>query len=257
VRQAIRELPDDYLALGKAERQVKGQLAVKLTPEPSIPIHATAMALQFELGEWAEAALVLVRERLNLDAAKCMRQKLRGYPINNWPVIQHANRVLVSNLDLLLDSSAKPVRVWSVNAWDTKVLDGVAVALKMQRAHAKVKGVLGESNPRRRLTMPCPVVDCGMPTLGINNGETDVTCTSCGGRWTEAEYEWLAGMLVGSTSEKEIKMLQWLLAEKIWENGQLSEKLSQISKLANLGDELKAYDAATFAVLVNEILDGS
>lgn len=260
VRRAIRELPDDYEALNNAKRLVKGQLAVSLTPDPVVPIHVAASALQYELAEWAEAAMVLVSNKLSVKPE--LRQKLRGYPVHNWPVVAQASRVLTPNIELLLDTPAKPVRVWQASgmAWELREMDGIDVALKMQRAHSKVKGVLGESNPRRRLTMPCPVDDCGMPTLGINNGETDVTCTSCGGRWSEAEYEWFAGMITGGLGEKEIGMLRWLLAESRWLLDEsiarevvLSEKLSKTTKLANM--DLSEFDIATVQAMLREILE--
>lgn len=258
VRIAMRDLAKDYGALGAAvgERAVRGQLAVSLTPDPAIPVNATVLALQFELAQWAEAALLLVAQALNIDVV--LRQKLRGYPVRNAPVIGQACKVFPHNVSLLLEAKAKPVRVWQGDShWETEELDGVEVALKMVRAHSRVKGLLGEDNPRKRLTLPCPMDECGMPTLGINNGETDVTCTSCGGRWSEPEIDWLTGMLIGSTSEKEIAMLRWFLAEKTWELTQLELKLTKLDKLANLPEVQEDTVAGSqVAKLMREILSG-
>lgn len=252
VRVAVRELTKDYVALADAmgERPVTGQLAVKHTPDPVIPLNVSVLALRDELAEWAEAAVVLVASSCNVVPR--LRQKLRGYPMDNWGVVDQCHRLLDGNIGRLLDAPDGDVRIYKPEAkvgqtcWSTASLDGITVALKMQRVHARVKGFLGEHNPRVRLAMPCPVLDCGMPTLGIGDGETDVTCTSCGGRWSETEYEWLAHQI--TYDRQESTMLRWLLAEANW-------KLERVQRIAALAeDDVNGFDAYSVVVLLREAL---
>lgn len=264
MRSSIRALADDYFALGALARDksVRGQLIVSMTPDPAMPLNGHALALQNEVSEWAEAAMVLVSDALALKPK--VRQKSKGYPVRQWPVVNQAERVLPANFKLLLDAEAKPIRVWQPNGmrWDIRELNGIDVAVKMMRTHAKVKGFLGEANPRRRLAMPCPVYDCGMPTLGIDNGETDVTCTSCGGHWSELEYDWLSGMLIGATGEREINVLRWLLAEKAWQLSTVEDKLQdrqakldEVSRLLKFTEaDLVGIDGYAVVEILKEIL---
>jgi hypothetical protein len=240
LRQSVRNLVSDYSALGAlvGERPVTGDISVSMTPDPVVPINVHVMALQDELAANAEAALLAVRDKLSAPVP--VRQRGRGYPVRNGPVILMAHKVFRPDVGLL------------VNA-------GADIAVRIMRAHRKVNSVVGERKQRRRLAMPCPMDECGMPTLGIDNGETDVTCRSCGGRWTEAEYEWFAGMITGSTDQKEVHMLRWLLAEKTWQVAQLEQfcdntddMLAKVKAIA--GNDLSQFDTATVQAYLVETL---
>lgn len=233
VTRACRELVGDWDNLTGAigDRSVMAGEKVSGSREAPIPLNTAVLALRSTLSEWCEAALAMVCPRLNIEPRE--RQRARGFPIREYRVVLQAWNVLPSNMKLLLECPTEPVNVWNQagDGWTIEEMDGVGIALRLHQSHNAVHTVLGDTNPRTRLTMPCPVLGCGAKTLGVNNGETDVDCTACGGRWPREQYNWLAGMLVADKkheSKKERKtMLEWVLAERDW-------KLSRFSKLAEV-----------------------
>lgn len=264
VTQALRAIGEDYSRLGAAinDRQSRGEL-VSGTPDPAIPLNTTVLALRATLSEWSECALWMVAESLGIDVRA--RHKAKGWPVKDGPLIQQAERILPQNVALLLRAPKQPVSVWySVEGdgeWDSDDLDGIDVALRLANIHRQCKGLLGEANPRRRLAMPCPVFDCGRRTLGINNGESDVTCSSCGGRWSELEYDWLARMLVDDHTRMETELLKWLLAEAKYKLDVhawlLAEKTWQCYEAARIGrlrhEDVMDYDAWAVVMLLREV----
>ena len=265
VKTAAAELDSDHRRLCAAvgERLSKGEVFVHGTPDPSIPINTTVLALSSSLAEWAEAALWMMAESLGIDVKE--RHKAKGWPVRDGPVIIQASRIIPENLKVLLAANIQPVSVWTEKGWAVEELDGIAVALKLAQLHNQVYSVLGEANPRRRLAMPCPVFDCGVNgSLGIDNGETDVSCTACGGRWTVSEYDWLAHMLVVEHKKEETQMLQWLLAESEyratvlkWLVAERDHRLWQLSRLAGMREEdLAGIDGYAVVELLREMLGG-
>lgn len=199
VTAAIEALPDDYatLAANWGERRPTEQRDhVSGTPEPPIPINTSIEALGRALGEWSDVALAMVCGTLHIDHPEPYRGK--GHPRRYDRIVAAATRIVGPNIGHLLDAPAEPTLTWNRDGtgWHVTEADGIAIALKLSWLHRQVAGVLGDPNPRVWLAMPCPVLDCGAQTLGQSNGSTDVTCTSCGGRWHERDYAWLAGFLI-------------------------------------------------------------
>jgi len=253
VKRAARELDEDYWILSNAvgDRLVTGGEHVSGTHEAPIPINTTVLALRSTLSEWAEVALGIVCPVLNIEPQE--RQRARGFPIRELVVISQACKVIPESLDTLLGAQAEPVNVWNREGtgWVIEELDGVAVALHLLRTHSQVRNALGDTNPRTRLQMPCPVLDCGSMTLGVDNGETDVNCTSCGGKWSRREYDWLGGMLVEDHKKEKKTLLEWVAAERKWllevAEWLLAERgaiLARVTGLANLTEE----DCTNFAI---------
>lgn len=257
LRRACEELSGDYCRLSAASDAMAatGSEHVSGTPEPSTPLNMPAMALRSTLSEWAEAGLRMVADELRITVRP--RQPRKGMPVHEYPPIDQAAKVLPENLDLLIDAPARPVRVWEPDP-HFKEMDGIGVATKIMQNHWRVTSLLGETNPRRRLAMPCPVLDCGAQTLGIANGETDVTCSSCGGRWTEREYAWLAGLLIDEDKARKradkrttflLDLAKWLVAERDW-------KLREVKRIASLTEEqLAGIDGWAVVSLLREKLD--
>jgi hypothetical protein len=231
VAAAIDDLERDYGALQAAVTADETRGAhehVSGTPSPPIPLNTTAEALARSMAEWAEAAVGVVAAALGIDAP--VAQRRRGYPRRDAQVITAAARIVGPNLDALLEAPEAPVTVWDRAGATRRVddIDGIGIGLRLVWCHRQVIA-LADPNPRQRLAMPCPVLDCGAPTLGVSNGSTDVTCTSCGGRWSEREYAWLAGLLVSDITkeDEEATMLEWLLAEQQWKSAVLEWLLAE------------------------------
>lgn len=259
VQRAVTALWEDAEALNAAigDKTQGAQVHVGGTPEPPMPINGTVLALHSSIGEWCEAALWMVAETLGIDPK--VRHKAKGWPVRDRPVITQAARVLPDNLKALLIAPQQAVSVWlNLGGWDTVDLDGVDVALKLAKLHHEVETVLGQTNHRRRLSMPCPILDCGAPTLGINNGSTDIDCATCGGRWTEREYNWLAHMVMSEHEQEETEMLKWLLAEAQYLLSESDGRLYKIRRLITMTeDDLAGIDGYAVVDLLRGILGDS
>lgn len=259
---AVRELETDYANLAEAigERLTGARDHVSGTPTPPIPINTATEALGRSLAEWADAALAVVATALAM--AHPVPYRGRGYPRRDRRVIAAAVRIVGPNLDLLLGAPTEAVCVWDREGTGRDLIeaDGIDIAMRLIWCHRRVADLLGERNPRERLAMHCPVLDCGRATLGRDNGSTDVSCTSCGGRWTQREYAWLAGLLIASAKEEE-QMAQTLaeavLAREIAE-AELAQANSKLAKLRTIGnwsgDDVGTCSAMDIVTLVNELV---
>jgi hypothetical protein len=265
VRAALREIEKDWDALGAAvgDHLTGAEVHVSGSKDPPMPLNGTVMALRSTLSEWCEAALWMVAEPLGIDVRQ--RHKAKGWPVKDGPVVAQAARVLPENIKLLLEAETQPVAVWMPHAtrWTTKDLDGHDVAMRLADLHREVNSVLGQTNPRVRLALPCPAFDCGARgTMGIDNGTTDINCTACGGTWTQAEYDWLANLLISDEQEKETEMLKYLLAEAQWKLevgawlvAERDHKLFQLGRLSRMTSaDLAGIDGVAVVELMREML---
>jgi hypothetical protein len=266
VRGGLRELGDDWDRLGAAVGDLSpgGEVHVSGSREPPMPLNGTVLALRSTLSEWCEAALWMVAEPLGIDVKE--RHKARGWPVKDAPVVAQAARVLPENLKFLLRAKEQPVSVWmrdGVSKWGVWDLDGIDVAMKLSDIHHEVNRQLGLANLRMRLALPCPKFDCGARgTLGIDNGTTMVNCTACGGQWSQAEYDWLAKMLLSDEHEKETGMLKYLLAEAQWKLdvatwllAERDRKLYDLGRLSRIQTaDLGGIDGQAVVELIREML---
>lgn len=204
VTAAVEALAGDYATLAEAwgERPTGARDHVSGTPEPPIPINVSIEALGRSLGEWADVALAMVAAALGITHPEPYRGK--GHPRRYDRIVVAATGVVGPNVDLLLAAPAESTLTWNRDgtSWHVTEADGIAIGLKLAWLHRQVIAALGDANPRTWLAMPCPVLDCGAQTLGQSNGSTDVTCTSCGGRWTERDYAWLAGFIISELDHR-------------------------------------------------------
>lgn len=260
LRRAVCELVEDYERLSAAVEPDNasggGIEHVSGTPEPSMPINGSALALRSTLSEWCVAALVLVAKPLGIKPYG--RQNAKGETVHDYPPVGQAARVLPENIKALLSAPAGEMIVWveGGTARQSKVLDGVDIAVKMMQTHWKVTALIGDTNPRRRLAMPCPVLECGAQTLGIANGETDVTCTTCGARWTEPYYNWLAGIAIAENKvrEKASERTKFLLDLGKFLVAERDYQLKEVHRLATLTQEqLDGIDGWAVVQLLKEI----
>ena len=260
VRHAYRQATQDYwdLDLNIGEKIVRADTGkVGGTPEPPMPLNGAILALQSTLSEYCEASVILVSERLNVTPER--RQKKRGHPVRDYPPIVQARRIIPDNLDVLLEADAIEFKRWdsSGTSFTAKSISGIEAAIGLWKAHQQVEVVLGTQKKRTRLAMPCPVFDCGRKTLGIDSGSADITCTACGGRWTDREYQWLSNLLIEDIKNKEDnEMLNWLLAEAKWKLEQAELKLGKFDQLTKLTKtDLEGIESWSVVAIVKEILD--
>lgn len=221
VAAAVHDLERDHeqLLFAVTQERTRGpDNRVSGTPTPPIPLDTRAEALARTLAEWAEVAGAMVAAELAIDPPTS--QRARGHPRRDGRLVSRARGIVEPNLELLLAAEAQPIVVWDRDGVGRRVdeADGIDVALRLVWCHRQVLA-MSDPDPRQRLAMPCPVFDCGAPTLGVSNGSTDVTCSTCGGRWTEREYQWLAGLLVADIQrdDEDGDMWEWLLAEARWQ----------------------------------------
>lgn len=244
-RQAVNNLSHTYyLAVAATTMPTTTGTTQKVsgTPEPSIPINPHFDALAVELADSSDEALTLICPALNITHPAPW--KGRGYPRPSDRIIKAAAKILPTNLPKLFDAP-----------------DGVDAALRIVNARRRILGAIGDPNPRKRLALPCPLDTCGAHhSLGIDNGQTDVTCSACGGRWTEREYEWLAGLVVADIDLRKKRsnpMLEWLLAEARWQSdcalwlyAERDWKMRRITTLS--ADDLENVSGATVVALLTE-----
>lgn len=263
VRGAIGSIEGDYAKLNGAvgDHASSGEVHVSGTREPPMPLNGTVLALRSTLSEWAEAAMWAVAEPLGIDVRE--RHKAKGWPVKDGPVITQAGRILPENLKLLLDAPEQSVTVWVSTGFAIRDMDGIDIAMKLCDIHHEVNQVLGLTNPRIRLSLPCPKYDCGTHgTVGMDNGSTEITCTACGGAWSQAEYDWLSKLLITDEQEKETAMLKYLLAEARWKTAvgqwlvaERDHKLLQLGRLSRMSAaDLAGIDGAAVVNLVREML---
>jgi len=244
VVSALRGIPADLVILGAAAEQSHqaGDVFVHATPVPTIPLNTTVIALSSTLSDYCGAGVAMVAHKLRIDPVA--RQKAPGYPVHEVPVIAQAARVLPDNVDLLLKAKPQPIMLWDREGehWDIAEIDGITVALRLVRIHATIQH-LGSPVKRQRLSMPCPLIDCGAVTLGINEGDDHVTCMNCGSIWTRDQYDRLAYILIEDHkhTEAQMELLKYLLAESrykegylAWLNAEKEHRLSGIWRLASL-----------------------
>lgn len=258
VASAYRRASDDYRALqaaiGDKVEKAEGT-KVSGTPTPPMPLNATVIELQDMLAHNCETSVALVAAKLGVRPQK--RQKAKGFPVVNWPCIEQAKTLLPNNIDKLIAADPIEAKTWdsSGSTATKKEIDGVEAAVAAVIVHQRIDAALGMTEKRTRLAMPCPVIGCGRRTLGIDNGSTDVTCTSCNGKWSESEYHWLSSLLVEDIGRKEHAVLQWLYAESQWKLTQAEEKLAKVKKIADLDrDELSVIESWAVTMVLKEIL---
>ena len=226
------------------------------TREAPMPLNGTVLALRSTLSEFCEVSVCLVAGKLRI--APRARHRGIGYPVHDEPCIHQCRDIIPANLDLLLDAGEQEFQVWdnTGTVYQTGKYDGLTAATLLLRTHQQIENLLGTGERRTTLAMPCPVHDCGSKTLGVTNGETDVSCLACGGRWTDREYQWLASMLViDIEQQEETEVLQWLLAEARWINDRNMHKISKLETLSRLDNEfLSDIDSTTLIAMLKEIL---
>lgn len=267
LRNAVRSLPDDYDQLCKLiGEQTTSLLAPRVagTPEPPIPINTRVEATCALIVETAERAADLVSEPLNVERPA----RRRGHPLPKARALSAAVALIDAHLDRLLNSPAGDHTVWRGGRMAVVELSGIDVALDLIYLHRQAWRELGLTNPVVRQELPCPhcqhkelvleVRDLRGQRSSSRPGDLTpevVSCRHCGDEYTETEYRWFQKYVITQAQEKEIGMLQWLLAEQTWWREQAEAKLDRIRIVTE--SDVDAIPSTILVEIIKGLLDGA
>lgn len=266
LHKAVRDLPDDYHKLrGLIGEQTTSLLGPRVagTPETPVPINTRIEALRGTIVETAERAADLVSEPLMVWRAG----RRRGWPAPGAYELKRALGLIEHHLDVLLEASEDAHTVWRGGRMVVVDRSGVDVALDLIYLHRQARRELGLTTPAIRQHTPCP--RCQHQTLVLEvrdlRGSRSssrpgdltpevVSCRHCGDEYTEAEFRWLVRMVLSELQQKEVNMLQWLLAEQTWLHEQAEAKLNRIRIVTD--SEVDKIPSVALVELIKGILDG-
>ncbi|QDF19382.1 hypothetical protein [Mycolicibacterium fortuitum] len=232
LQRAVGYMAKDWLRL----RAHLGQTAsadlndrVGGTREPAIPLNTQVEALMSRLVELAERATAMVGKPTDRSRGRSDQRDAQA--------IDQAVQNLLPRIDKLLAAPATDTLVWSRiptgdDEWNptgqlgqprvVAKVSGLDVAADIVKASRRVGQLLGKDRLRHHYAMPCPAMDkrgryCGAMTVGRDDGQARVNCSTCGASWTEAEYDFLSGLVLDEIQlREENDMLRYLLAEAYW-----------------------------------------
>lgn len=260
LESAVKELPRDYARLqeGLGERRAVEGAKVTMSAEPPVNLNVHREMLQSLIVEIADRAADVVEEELRMTGVGRHRQATprgfegRGYRAagakstgSALVTIDRAVKLLLPSLDALVDAPAQAHMVWlplpdsdeecdrhpKGQPRELVELSGLDIAWRIVRISSDVYVELGRNRLRYRFAAPCPAWItkerrwCGASTVGRDNGSSFVDCETCGAKWTEDEYRFLEGLILGEIEEREEHdLLKYLLAEAYWRLDQLRER---------------------------------
>ena len=222
-RRAFARLPHDWLKLKASLADTGGGAGEKVrsTPTPAAPINVAAEALMARIVDCVKRGDATVREVMGMDVMAGSGRGSRA----EYRFLTAATMRIVPNVDRLI--GAPEGAYWRGHvglAWS-----GVDVALMALDVRRRVRQHLGETRQREVLHLPCPRCNARAlvrevedrrrwtsATDGVATPEV-IRCAACEGEWTEAEYRWLSRMVLSERERKEIRVLEWLLAEATWQ----------------------------------------
>jgi hypothetical protein len=157
-------------------------------------------------------------------------------------------RLIEASIDLLATSGNHDITIWDNDGIDDHqplirddhgepqsargrlfiTTTGLDLLNELRDLHQTTRAHLGHTRLRHHYHIPCPSYDrhgnyCGAMTVGRNDGQDWVDCTTCKSQWTEREFDWLKTMIAG---DKEIEMLRYLLAEAYWRLDQINDAIT-------------------------------
>lgn len=197
------------------------------TREQPIPLNVQVEAMMSRLVELAERALAMV--------GKPVPARVGRSNTSDRSSLERAVKYVPTRLDILLATPATETLAWSKiptgdSQWDPDrgqpvelvAMSGLDIAADIVHVNRRVGQLLGKDRLRHHYALPCPSVDrrghyCGAMTVGRDDGEARVDCTTCGASWTEREYDFLSGLVLDEIKVREENdLLRWLLAEAYW-----------------------------------------
>lgn len=177
---AIRQLPDDYDALGASRTEQRSKVSgpfVTGSSERPIPIPLGIDTLMTEINE---------------ETARWAR-RLPGEG-SDFTVISSA-------LGTLVDLPPQKITVWVPHPdggddIGETVLDGVDAVLRLSRLHERAVSALGLTDATPWLAEHCHV--CGLRALTANMRDATIHCRSCRNVWDQDEFARLNNPLVAA-----------------------------------------------------------
>lgn len=245
LQTAVKFMPKDWLRLKASlgERFGADSDRVHQTRSPGIPLNTAVEALMCRIVEVTDLAASMVESEMRIT-----KRPASEYRSRQLATVDGAVKRLDGTLDVLLDAPAQPMNVWGRipsgdEGWDDKIgqprelveMDGLDVAAEIVRVNREVGRLLGKSRLRHHYSMPCPALDkkgryCGAFTVGRDDGEARVNCTTCGASWNDAEYDFLSGLVLDEIQlREENDMLRYLLAEAYWRLDSLQLRADALS----------------------------
>lgn len=267
LRAAVKALPvayyELYALLGERETAILGS-RVSGTPQPPIPINIAVETLQVLIVETAERAAELIAEKLNVD----MVSRRAGWPLRRGRALIKACELIEPHVEALIAMPTIEHTVWLNDKMWVKYLDGAQIGMQLVRLHRLARRHLGQTVPVQRQDVPCPhchqkalvreVRDLRGTRSDSRPGESTpevVSCRNCGDEWTETEWRWLQNLILTEAQQKEVDVLQWLLAEQTWLHEQAEAKLARVAIIAN--SDVDAIPSVVLVEILRGILDGA
>lgn len=219
VARSVDELPEMWLRLHTSvgDKAIRRSDKVSGTRVLPVPLNLDVDALKLSIVEWLTAAAAVVAVQLNTADPSPANATDREH----GEVVGKCVRLLTPHLDKLLGAPADCVTVWRrERVWDKDNLEfwqkdtpaqedmsGIDIAAKLVRTHKLARSLLGQTNPRYRLSLPCS--GCEAPTLFRKidrqpDGDVmdTVSCDSCGRVTPYKHYEFLATVFVDEEKKR-------------------------------------------------------
>lgn len=238
---AVKYLPRDYDRLREAlgESASGGGDFIHLTRDAAIPINTSTEALMVRLVDAVSRAEVMVSVALHLTGNRrkkpgpvkdsiAARVEVGRVGETDYQMVARACKLIGPCLDDLLETEPTLTLVWvpgddgEDDSRAKVMIGGLDVARALVEINRLVGRRLGLTKLRHQMAMPCPASDrkgryCGALTVGRDDGEARVNCTTCGASWSDREYTFLTGLVLDEIDVKEENdMLRWCLAEAYW-----------------------------------------
>jgi len=243
VRNAVEDLPADYVALHISLGETTGSSGAKVssTPTPPIPIDVNKYSLMTAISENLDRAAEIVSEALNCDppAGKIAHR------------LHRAATMVSTNLPKLLDRGDVDLWVWE--KCDTRCGEkgcpagehfriswrtGTETALILRDLHRRARATVGEFDKVIRIEAPCG--ECGAPSLQQDPTTGNVNCRECGHEWTEQLLGLACRMIKRQQQEKHDMAVNAELEKRAieaeWRAAELQWKLTQALRLIGCPD---------------------
>lgn len=246
VRCAVEDLPRDYVGLHSAlgERGTAAGQRVRSTPTPPIPLNVSVEAAMRDISETLDRAAELVSDALHCDPPTGSEARR----------VDLCSRMVAPHIDKLVAADPEDVWRWDKSGEKQHLAErsGVQFALDLQQLHRTSRRLIGETQPKLRLAIPCP--QCSAPFLFEDKSK--VLCVDCGYDHTEDTFQ-LLGDIAKQQQREDAEMAE---LDDLRKRAELAEaetqELRRRLQLA-LDPEFEGIPAGVFAKEVLKLADAS
>lgn len=158
-----------------------------LTLKPDTLCYACIAQLQERLAQLPEYRLALQDLRAKSLVPQGGGAKVSGSTEPSVPINLHILD-LINDIDCVLAQvGGETVQVSDLVRSRPKPLEGVVLALQINRVWKRAEAQLGFTRTWHRRHVPCP--RCNLQTLGSFSGSDSIQCSNCGGVMSRNEYD--------------------------------------------------------------------